>query len=70
MKKIVLFLTVALISITASAQYNVNGHRFFDNWSVGVDGGINTNLHDWNNGGGVLGVQVTKGITPVLISTT
>ena len=66
MKKIILFLTVALISITASAQYNVNGHRFFDNWSVGVDGGINTNLHDWNNGGGVLGVQVTKGITPVV----
>lgn len=68
MKKSTL-LTIALLStaFTANAQYNVSGHRFFDNWSIGVDGGMTTNLHDFNTPhGGVAGIQLTKGITPVM----
>ncbi len=68
MKKITL-LAVSLLTtaFTANAQYNVSGHRFFDNWSIGVDGGITTNLHDFDTPhGGVAGIQLTKGITPVI----
>lgn len=68
MKKIT-SLAVALLAVafSASAQYNVSGHKFFDNWSIGVDGGVSTNLHDWDNpNGGVVGLQLTKAITPVI----
>ena len=67
MKKITsLVIALFAVATSATAQYNVSGHRFFDNWSIGVDGGITTNLHDWDTpNGGVAGIQLTKGITPV-----
>ena len=68
MKKFTL-LVVAIFSMafSANAQYNVNGHKFWDNWSIGLEGGITTNAHDWNKpNGAVAGINVTKAITPVV----
>ncbi len=67
MKKITsLVIALFAMATSASAQYNVSGHRFFDNWSIGIDGGVTTNLHDFDTpNGGVAGIQLTKGITPV-----
>ena len=67
MKKITsLVIALFAMATTASAQYNVSGHRFFDNWSIGIDGGVTTNLHDFDTpNGGIAGLQLTKGITPV-----
>ena len=68
MKKITL-LMFAMFSMaySANAQYNVEGHKFFDNWSVGVEGGITTNAHDWNTpNGAIFGINLTKAVTPVV----
>lgn len=68
MKKFI-FSLVALFTVilSANAQYSVDGHKFFDNWSIGTDGGITTNLHDWDTpNGAVWGIQLTKGVTPVV----
>ena len=68
MKKIT-FLMAAMFSMafSANAQYNVEGHKFFDNWSIGVEGGVTTNLHDWNTpNGAIFGINLTKAVTPVV----
>ena len=68
MKKFTL-LMVAMFSMafSANAQYNVDGHKFWDNWSLGIEGGISTNAHDWNHPeGAVVGINATKAITPVV----
>lgn len=68
MKKITL-LMVAMFSMaySANAQYNVDGHKFWDNWSIGVEGGITTNAHDWNTpNGAIVGINATKAVTPVV----
>lgn len=67
MKKFVFMLaTLFAVAINSNAQYNVTGHRFFDNWSIGVDGGVQTNLHDWNTPqGAVANLHLDKQITPV-----
>ena len=55
------------MAFSANAQYNVEGHKFFDNWSIGVEGGVTTNLHDWNTpNGAVFGINLTKAVTPVV----
>ena len=68
MKKIFKFLIAAIfaaVSTASYAQWNVSGHKFLDNWSVGVNGGVTTNLNDWDKpNGGLWGVTLTKGITP------
>ena len=66
MKKITLILIAMFgLAMTACAQYT--GHKFFDNWSIGAEGGVSTNLHDWDTpNGAVAGINLTKGITPVL----
>lgn len=66
MKKFTLVLVAMFgMAMAASAQYT--GHKFFDNWSIGVEGGVSTNLRDWDTpNGGVAGINFTKGITPVL----
>lgn len=68
MKKFTLFvMTVMGMAMSANAQYNVNGHKWTDNWSIGVDGGATTNIVDWTTPhGGVAGIQLTKAITPVV----
>lgn len=59
---LVLMLSMAM---AANAQYGEN--KFFDNWSIGAEGGVSTNLHDWDTpNGAVVGINLTKGITPVL----
>ena len=54
------------MTAVASAQGIYEKNHFVDNWSMGIDGGIDTNLKEWHHGGGVLGVQFAKGITPVV----
>ncbi|MBR4757541.1 MAG: OmpA family protein [Bacteroidaceae bacterium] len=67
MKKIFAILAVCAVCVSASAQQPAyEKGKFFDNWSIGADGGINTNLYNWHKGGGVLGVQLTKAINPVV----
>lgn len=64
MKKIVMIFCAMFIALGMNAQYV--GHRFFDNWSVGVEGGVQTNLHDWNAPqGAVAGLHLDKQVTPV-----
>ncbi len=66
MKKLFAILAACVVCASASAQEAIEKNKFGDNWSIGADGGINTNLHEWHHGGGVLGVQVTKTVTPVV----
>ncbi len=67
MKKFFTLIAACACFLSVSAQTTVSGSKFFDNWSIGVDGGISTNLHDWDTpNGGVVGLQFTKGITPVV----
>ncbi len=68
MKKITLLMAAMFsMAFSANAQYNVNGHKFWDNWSLGVEGGVTTNAHDWDTpNGAVVGINATKGITPVV----
>lgn len=67
MKKTLLAIVAMLgMASAANAQYNVSGHKFFDNWSIGLTGGVATNLHDWDTpNGATAGLQLTKGITPI-----
>lgn len=65
MKKITLVIAMFAMAMASSAQYT--GHKFFDNWSIGIEGGVSSNLHDWDvPNGAVAGINLTKGITPVL----
>ncbi len=67
MKKIFTLIAVSACMLSANAQTTVEGSKFFDNWSIGIDGGISSNFHDWDTpNGGVFGLQLTKGITPVV----
>jgi len=68
MKKFTLLMVaIFAMAFSANAQYNVNGHKFWDNWSLGLEGGITTNAHDWNSPKGfVAGINATKAITPVV----
>lgn len=62
-----MLIAAIIVAFSANAQYtNFAGHsRFFDNWSLGVEGGVQTNLHDWNNPqGGVFGLRLDKDLTP------
>ncbi|MCH5167414.1 MAG: OmpA family protein [Erysipelotrichales bacterium] len=47
-------------------QSNYAGHaRFFDNWTIGLEGGVQTNLYDWNTPeGAVIGLNLNKYIVP------
>ncbi len=67
MKKTLTLLALASLALGASAQQPaLLGSKFLDNWSIGIDGGISTNLHDWDTPrGAVTGLQLTKAITPV-----
>ena len=64
----ILIAFMAVLSINAQTQSNYCGSsKFFDNMSVGVVGGIETNLHDWNSpNGAIAGVVINKEITPII----
>lgn len=66
MKKTILFATIALGAMTASAQA-IEQPRFFDNWSVGIDGGVTTPMSDhpfFKSMRGIVGLHIDKQITP------
>lgn len=66
MKKTVLFAALALGAISASAQA-YEQPKFFDNWSLGLDGGATTPLTNhafFGSMRGLVGLHVDKQITP------
>lgn len=68
MKKTVLAAAFALGAMSMSAQ-GIEQPKFFDNWSVGLNGGVTTPLsHNpfFKSMRGVAGINVAKQITPVL----
>lgn len=78
MKKIFTLMAAVIASLcmTISANENVipleittsnytGQNHFFDNWSVGLEGGVQTNLHDWNAPqGGIVGINLNKQLVP------
>ena len=70
MKKFIFMILAAICSImNASAQSQSNycgSSKFFDNVSIGVVGGVETNLNDWNAPqGAVAGIVLNKEISPI-----
>ena len=69
MKK--MLLTAALIAggfASMNAQQALLKPGFFDNWSIGIDGGVTTPLNHsafWGDMRGVAGLNIKKQITPV-----
>lgn len=55
------------MAMTMNAQNKVSyAKAFTENWSVGVSGGVQTNLHDWNSPQGAFwGIELNKQVTPV-----
>lgn len=69
MKKIIASLVLCMAVIAANAQKAVEGNKFTDNWSIGINAGGTTPLtHSafFKNMRAVLGVGLDKQITPVL----
>ena len=77
MKKLVLMLAAAAMAVSASAQvfesapgqeYGLRQSKLFDNWYVGVNGGVATKLtgHKWlSDLDPNAGLRIGKNITPV-----
>ena len=69
MKKVtILAAALAVMSLSANAQKAYEGSRFFDNWYVGVKGGVTTpTTHSafWPNMRAETGIELGKQITPV-----
>ena len=66
MKKIFTLATLSLFVLSANAQ--VTAHKFFDNWSIGINGGAmtkTTGKKTFKGIGLVGGLEVSKQITPV-----
>lgn len=69
MKKIFVSLALCAAVITANAQTTVQGSKFTDNWSIGLNVGGTTPLtHSpfFKNMRGVFGLDLGKQVTPVL----
>lgn len=69
MKKIIASLVLCMAVIAANAQKAVEGNKFTDNWSIGINAGGTTPLtHSafFKNMRAVLGVGLDKQVTPVL----
>ena len=66
MKKTLLFAALALGAMSASAQA-LEQPKFFDNWSIGLDGGVTTPLKHaafFGDMRGLVGLHIQKQITP------
>lgn len=67
MKKI-LTIIVLMVTVLTSIAQNPKvyvGNKFLDNWSIGINGGTQTNLNSWNTPQGVVaGFNLDKQITP------
>lgn len=57
----------SVLAVNAQTQTNYCGSsKFFDNISIGIVGGVETNLHDWRSPqGAVAGITLNKEITPI-----
>lgn len=70
MKKVtILAAALAVTTLSVNAQKAYEGTRFFDNWYVGVKGGVTTpTTHSafWPNMRAETGIELGKQITPVL----
>ena len=67
MKKTILIAAIALGAMSASAQA-IEQPKFFDNWSIGLDGGVTTPMKHHAFFGemrALVGLHVAKQITPV-----
>lgn len=69
MKKIIILAALAIGAMTANAQVTVQGSKFSDNWSLGLKGGAVSPFEGsgfWKNSRGIVGLELTKQVTPVL----
>lgn len=67
MKKMILVAALAAGAVAASAQPAIEAPRFFDNWSLGLDGGVTTRINHapfFGDMRGVVGLNLSKQITP------
>lgn len=67
MRKIFTLAIISLLTVGASAQVLVNGSKFLDNWSLGINGGIITPTYKsafFNNMRPTVGLELTKMFTP------
>lgn len=66
MKKLIIFLALTAFAISGHAEKLYKSSRFFDNWSIGLSAGVQSNLHDWNiPQGSVAGLHLDKQVSPV-----
>lgn len=62
-----MFSSFSFAQLSFAQQSNYSGSsRFFDNWSIGLSGGVRTNLHTWEAPqGGHFGIELGRKITPI-----
>lgn len=69
MKKFLTFIVMMVVLTISTNAQNPKayvGNKFLDNWSVGIQGGIQTNLYSWNTPqGAIAGFNLDKQITPM-----
>lgn len=68
MKKISLLVAGLAITVGANAQYSnfSSDSKFCDNWSIGIEGGIQTNMNKFHTPqGGLFGINLNKDLTPM-----
>lgn len=69
MKKFIFILMTMFMSCMSMSAQTVESSRFFDNWSVGLKGGMTTPLNHaafWGDARPIVGVELEKGITPIV----
>ena len=66
MKKIITLMIALFAVISMDAQNYAGSSSFLDNWSIGVRGGVQTNLKEWNKPqGAIAGLELNKQLTPL-----
>lgn len=63
-----MFVLASIVVANAQSQQNYYGNsKIFDNASIGMVGGVETNLHDWcSPQGAIVGIIFNKEITPLI----
>ena len=64
MKKLFLVLAAVVLSASASAQEKevITGHKTFDNWYIGFNGGVATPMQKWGDYGFMKGIAPSAGL--------
>ena len=68
MKKIFMIFALCAAVATANAQVTVSGSKFLDNWSLGIDGGVETPMSHYKfikSMRPIVGLTLAKQITPI-----